>query len=188
MSAPDVNEKRPWPPVYDEATLKDTIRRVSEGLPKQFYVTTFDDPEPCQGDVLELEAMVPVLDADGDPAAVDNARHWLVVANSCDVSRTGDTDSVLYVPIVPLFPVTQLGFTAELEQSARAYRLSRMFYVPSWDDQIGHHVADFTRFVSIHRIALKQRAQIRARMRLDSWVLLNACLVRLLCREDKRHA
>ena len=57
---------RPWPPVYDEIALAETITRVAtavaDRLTKRFYHTSFDDPEPCQGDILKLPAGIPVID------------------------------------------------------------------------------------------------------------------------------
>lgn len=179
-------ERRPWPPVYDEASLRSTIKHAVQNS-AQFFLPSFDDLEPCQGDVLQLPASVPILDQDGDVALIDDdpIEHWMVVANSCDVSRTGDLDPIDYAPIVPLVPLAQLD--KALEPKVRIYSTSRMFFVPAWDAQSAPHVADFTRFVSIHRDALRSRAQIKARMQFEAWVLLNACLVRLLAREDNRY-
>ena len=180
-------EPREWPPVYDEADLDATISDVRKKLPKHFYVSSIDDPEPCQGDVLELQSAVPVIDADGDAVGIGDNQFWIVVANTCDVARLGDTDKVEFAPIAPLIALSAIGFDAIEEQAARAYMLSRIFYVPEWDASGEPHIADLTRMVPMHRDALRGKAVIRARMERRPWVLLNACLVRLLCRADGRH-
>lgn len=180
-------EGRRWPPVYDEATLTNTIRVAVASLPKQFYLPSIGDPEPCQGDVLELHSEIPVVDADGTAATDGDAHYWLLLANTCDVARTGDTEGVLYVPAAPLVEIDTLPLRKGQADSIHRYETSRMFYVPAWSDAPTKYIADFTSIVPIHRDALRGHARVVARMRLESWVLLNACLVRLLCRGDGRY-
>jgi hypothetical protein len=182
----DLSEKRPWPPVYDSAQLASTIRQLSKGLPKDFYLPSITDLEPCQGDVFALNADVPVIGADADAVVIEPAQHWLVLANTCDVSRAFDGDGdVDYIAVVPIFPATELD--DGVVQNAQACLLTRLFYLPPWDGSITAHIADFTCPVSMHREAARNHAKIVARMRLESWVLLNASLVRTLCREDRRN-
>lgn len=182
----ETGEKRPWPPVHDSEELAATIKRLAKGLPKDFYLASFTDPEPCQGDVLALDAEVPVIGADAEAVAVERAQHWLVVANTCDVSRAFEEDGeVEYIPVVPLVPASELE--ASVVQDAQNCLLTRLFYLPPWNARIEAHIANFTCFVSLHRDAIKQHAQIAARMRFEAWALLNASLVRSLCREDRRH-
>lgn len=179
----DVDERRQWPPVYDEASLKDVITDVIEKMPKQFYAIDLSDPDPLQGDIIELDAEVPVIDADGDVAADERFRYWLVTGNTCDAERAiqGVID---YVSIVPLVPLLELDADP---RAVREYRSSRTFFVPPWNKDGVEYFADFTRFASVHRENFGARVTIRARLRLQSWILLNACLVRLLCRTDKRY-
>jgi hypothetical protein len=182
VAAADENA-RPWPPAYDEETLEKTIRHARESLPKQFFSIDLADPDPCQGDVVELQADVPIIDADGNAAADESITYWLVLSNSCDMARS--LDDVAFMAVAPMLPLNDAPQT--LQESAQAYKPSRVFFVPSWGDDATPHIADLTRLVSVHRDALASRAQIRARMCFESWVLLNACLVRLLCRADERH-
>ena len=189
-------QERPWPPVYDEVALEATIQRVSSVVAdrrlKQFYLSDFGlelgDPQPNQGDVLALPAGVPVIDPDGDVAEDDRVNHWLVVANSCDVQRTYDTSDVEFVSIAAMYPGESLDvFNDEnFSRALHLYRLTRMFLMPSWDGATVDHIADFTRIVPVHRDALHS-AQIVARLQMDTWALLNACLVRMFCRTDDRY-
>ncbi len=179
---------RAWPPIHDQSSLDAAIKRIAGGLFEQFYLPSVPDQEPCQGDILELATDVPVLDEVGEASTDGTARYWLMVANTCDATRAfKNEDGVTYAQIVPLLTPAELDFDNEMITSARACRLGRVFYVPSWDDGVGPHIADLTRFVSLHREALRDVADIRARMREDAWALLNGCLVRLLCRDDRRH-
>ena len=182
----ETGEKRPWPPVHDGAQLATAIKQLARGLPKDFYLTSFTDLEPCQGDVLTLDAEVPVIGADADAVALERTQHWLVIANTCDVSRAYEEDGdVEYIPVVPLFPASDLD--EDIVQNAQDYLLTRLFYLPPWSAQIDAHIANFTCPVSMHRDAVRNHAKIVAWMCLESWVLLNASLVRTLCREDRRN-
>lgn len=59
--------------------------------------------------MLALDAEVPVIGADADAVATERAQHWLVIANTCDVSRAFEEEGdVEYVPVVPLFPASDL--------------------------------------------------------------------------------
>lgn len=180
------SEKRPWPPVYDGAQLAATIKQLARGLPKDFYLTSVPDAEPCQGDVLTLDAEVPVIGADADAVVLERSTYWLVIANTCDVSRAfEDNGDVDYIPVVPIFPASDLD--EETVQNARSCLLTRLFYLPPWGAHIEAHIANFTCPVAMHRDAIRTHAKVVARMCLDSWVLLNASLVRTLCREDRRN-
>jgi hypothetical protein len=186
QSAVDIG--RPWPPVYDDESLAEALKLAVAGIPKQFYLPDIGDGIPCQGDILALSAEVPVLDEDGDASIDGAASYWLVAANTCDVSRAfEDNADVLYVSIVPLIAEAELVFQSNAQRDLHAYRLSRLFHVPPWEDRVAPQVADFTRFTPIHREALKLHATVRARMCFESWIVLNACLVRLLCRQDGRY-
>jgi hypothetical protein len=177
-----------WPSIVDDEWLEGEIKAARQKLHKQFYESSVSDPHPCQGDVLRLATDVPVIDADGDVAAQERIEHWLVVANTCDIERAFE-NLVDFVPIVPLVAVHELAseMPESFQKELEAYHLSRMFYVPGWAPDVAPHFADFERIVPLHRVAIQERAQIVARMRREPWVLLNSCLVRLLCRPDGRH-
>lgn len=186
MPASDVEkdpERRLWPAVYTEADLAATIKAAALCSAKEFYRTSIDDPTPCQGDVIELPREIPSFDETGTPAALPPViDHWLVLANSCDLDR-----NIEDVPWAPIAPIVVFANTNPEETDAiRSYQVSKIFCVPPWEADDVLRAADLTRIVPIHRAALNA-AKIKARLRFKSWVLLNACLVRMLCRSDGRH-
>lgn len=140
------------------------------------------------GCIIELVSPVPVIDREGEAAGIGETRYGLVAANTCDIARMGDTEKVEYAPIAPLVPLALSGMDQEEAQSARDSKLSRIFFVPERDGDVVPHIEDFTRLAPIHRDALRGRAVIRARTCRAFRVVLDACLVRLLCRADGRNA
>lgn len=96
---------------------------------------------------------------------------------------------------MPLVPIVR--FAANELPSARLadftrYRLSRQFYVPAWPGLDGggaHFVADFTGITPLARNALREGGPVEllARMELQAWALLHACLIRFFARDDGRH-
>jgi len=176
-------EKDRWPPVYDETQLAETIKDAASRPVKQFYEAEPSDRLPCQGDIISLSAEIPLLNERGEPFVEGEADTWLVVANTCDLARTVDENP--WAPIVPVKQWTDVR--PEEENAIKTYKVSRVFYLPPWTPDIGFSVADLTRFVTIHRAALTSVATLRARLRYPSWILLNACLVRYLTRNDGRH-
>jgi hypothetical protein len=176
------------------------IRRLTgdERLEREFYewrrdrsVVALDDI--CQGDVVLLESEVPVILDDGKPSIIDHPeRHWLVIGNTCDFERS--LDDVRWTQMVP---IANLGWLAELGQgqlaAARRYTQARRFYVPPWsaESESRLNVADLLLPVSVDKRALQAAAGVtgvlRARMSRAAWILLNACLVRFLARDDGRY-
>ncbi len=183
MSDDDV---RRWPAVYDQDQLVDMITKAANAARGQFYSFTSIDQKASQGDVVALSSELPVIDADGEPSADRPVEYWLVVGNSCDVERAYE-DKIDYVSMAPMVPLSALNETFDAETSLRKYETGRTFFVPGWESGIEPHVADFTKLVPMHRLALRGRATIKGRMTQHSWFLLNACLVRLLARDDERN-
>ena len=68
------------------------------------------------------------------------------------------------------------------------YRLSRAFYVPDWRGTRPEPVlaADFLRPVALHKGAIGNQATVVGRVSQLGWMLLHACLVRFLARDDGR--
>ena len=69
-----------------------------------------------------------------------------------------------------------------------------MFYVPAWSGAVADqfYAADFLRPVPVDKEAFAQesggqRAVVVARLSRVAWILLNACLVRFLARDDGRY-
>lgn len=188
-----------WPPVYDLEDLTNEIRRLTgdERLEREFYEWRLDrSTQPlsdiCQGDVILLNSEVPVILEDGHPGALEHPeRHWLVIGNSCDFDRSIDEARwTQLVPIVSLGPVVEL--TRTQLYAARRYTHSRRFYVPPWskDSELQLNLADLLRPVAVDKRALQSPApagRLQARMSRGAWVLLNACLVRFLARDDGRY-
>lgn len=177
-----------WPPVYDAASLKKQIDDLAKAgdFSARFWRLTAFGSDVYQGDIAQLDALVPVLDREGEIAEDGRSEFWLVIGNTCDFAR--DASDVRWTQIVPLVTLGAEveGFTL---QEHRAYRHSRKFYVPPWpggDHQ--HRFADLLRPVAIEKAAFTQAtAKVVGRMQYPAWVLLNACMLRFLARDDGRN-
>lgn len=177
-----------WPPVYDADGLARVIDDLA-GAPdfdaRFWELRPWSASEVCQGDVVELDSAVPLIDENGEPAATNDCLHWLVVGNTCDFARP--VESVPWTLIVPTVDIGE-GVDARALSTFRGYRYSRRFYVPPWPrgDRC-HRFGDFTRTVALHKTAFAGPARPVARMQLAAWVLLHSCLIRFLARDDGRH-
>jgi hypothetical protein len=195
----DEGEDR-WPPVYDLDDLVAEIKRLTEhrDIATAFYEwrrdRSIEQPsDVCQGDLISLASDVPVIHRDGQPATVDHPdHHWLVVGNTCDFDR-----KVEDVPWTQLVPVISLGAATDLTATqiaaARKYTQSRSFFVPPWNADVEQdvYVADLLRPVGVDKRALQgaeATGVVHARISRAAWILLNACLVRFLARDDGRYA
>jgi hypothetical protein len=188
-----------WPPVYDLEDLVGEIRRMTEAerLERDFYEwrldrSTLNPADICQGDVVELDSEVPVILDGGQPGVVEHPeRHWLVIGNTCDFDR-----SIEDAPWTQLVPIVSVGSLTELTDTqltaARRYTQSRRFYVPPWsrESELRLNVADLLMPVAVDKRVLHgatKAATLHARMSRGAWILLNACLVRFLARDDGRY-
>lgn len=188
-----------WPPVYD---LDDLVAEIKKLVARPDIETSFYDwrldrameavEDVCQGDLLELQCEVPVILEDGSPGIVEHPDGiWLVIGNTCDISRPASQ-----TPWTQIVPVISLGLVKELSHTqvdaARKYTQSRSFFVPPWSpaSQAHIHHADFLRPVALDKGVLgaqPAKAIVQARMSRAAWILLNACLVRFLARDDGRY-
>jgi len=182
-----------WPPVYDAKELATTINKLvdSNQLKSHFFDYHSHDLGPCQGDIIWLATnQIPVLDEIGQPSIYEDdfcSGYWMIVGNTCDIAR--NINNVEWTQIIPLL---DLGTDNEINNNELAalmrYRHSRRFYVPAWSNEVsGHHfVADFLKPVTIHKTALFEVAEIKAKLSYYGWMLLHSCLVRFLARDDGR--
>jgi hypothetical protein len=186
-----------WPPVYDAEDLVREIREMAArpDVANAFYEWRRDwsvSPvaDVCQGDVVHLESEVPLIGPTGEPETIEHpGGAWLVVGNTCDFART-----LTEAPYTQLVPLMDLGESAGIpkaaQEAARRYTQSRRFYVPPWSGGVAHrlHVADFLRPVAVDKTAFQEGgpARVDARSSRAAWILLNACLVRFLARDDGR--
>lgn len=177
-----------WPPLTDAESLKEIIRSITDDELK-FESKFFQEPtplndEPCQGDIVELRCAVPFIDEDGQAVVTDHEfQHWIVLGNTCDMSRSEEKKSLI-APLVQL----QAEVTPERIQRFRKYELYKQFYVPPWadDPEQLHRAADFMQLVTIEKAAFHKSAKIVARLQFPAWALLHACIVRYLARDDGR--
>jgi hypothetical protein len=184
-----------WPPVYDADGLIKMIEELAarSDLAAAFYDWRADRSmtpvnDVCQGDIVELPADVPVIGEDGAPIALEHpAGVWLVIGNTCDFDR-----SVTDARWTQLVPLVDLGGDDFPNGPAlKRYMTSRAFYVPAWADGVVGRccVADLLRPVAVDkRVFASGKARVLARVTRAAWVLLNACLVRFLARDDGRYA
>ena len=177
-----------WPPIYDFEELCQTIQQLvgSASLEKRFYEPSPLDAGFCQGDIVRFDAEFPYLDEEGQPAAEELVRHWMILGNTCDLDR-----EVGQVPWSQIVPVWDLGGPAEVATTdvgtLRSYRNYRQFYVPAWNDVEGDHyyVADLPRPVTIHKTGLGC-CRVAARLTFEGGVLFPPRLIRFLSLDDRR--
>ncbi len=139
-----------WPPVYDAKELAQQIRDLAgaSDMESRFY-TNSPDMILCQGDIFGLETAIPVIDEDGEAAAIDDCKYWMAIGNTCDFSRAkSDVEWTQLVPILDLGAESDIS-SAEL-QKLRSYQPFRTFYVPTWREEVSARilVADLTRPVA----------------------------------------
>ena len=154
--------------------------------------TTYANEPPeldlCQGDLIELTTDLPYISQDGTAELLEFSPHhtWLVLSNTCDLQRT--LKDVTYAQLVPLIELNP-SLRPELLPALRRYAYSRRFYLPDWQPQRQlHFFAEFTMPVTVHRKALLSSGKRLASLSRVSWILLHACLVRFLARDDDRFA
>ena len=177
-----------WPPIYNAEELRHTIRdlvhsgRIRDG----FYEPPGPKEGVCQGDVIRLQASVPVIARDGSPALHEDVDHWLVLGNTCDFAR--DLSVVEWTQVAPI-RATANDVRAVDVRALQRYELSRVFYVPRWSgfEAAQELAADFSRPVALHKGTFyDRRAVVVARLSYVAWILLHSCLVRFLARDDGR--
>lgn len=186
-----------WPPVYDAEDLLATIGQLAGSLDGGRGVYSrgalSEGGLICQGDVVSFPSAfpVPLVDAEGSPGVFgDDVEYWLVIGNTCDFHR--DLSDVETSQMVPLFGYNASAVRPDQMRALREYRPSRRFFLPSWQvrqDLNSDHsvwIAEFKWPVSVHKAALLDQATVHARLSREGWILLHACLVRFLCRDDGR--
>ena len=142
----------------------------------------------CQGDIVELAADVPVIDKDGMPCVLEHPGGvWLVVGNSCDfvpLARERSVDATRSAGGLWGRRLPRGSGTQAVHDIAGLLRASV--------DRRGRRpcfVADFLRPVTVDkRVFAHGHAKVLARLTRAAWILLNACLVRFLARDDGRYA
>ena len=188
-----------WPPVYDAEDLVREIKRLTErqDIAHVFYEWRKDSSmtsvrDVCQGDIVRLGSDVPVIFEDGEPGVIEHPdAAWLVIGNTCDFDR--DIEDVRWTQLVPLWDLGAVSEVTDTQKAAlRRYTQSRVFYVPPWSADVSDrvHAADLLRPVAVDKrvfAAEEPVAMVEARMERAAWVLLNACLVRFLARDDGRY-
>ena len=178
-----------WPTIYDFDELARAIQQLvrSEDFSARFYEPGRPRQDFCQGDVVTFRAEFPYLDEDGTPAAEESIDHWVILGNTCDLDReVGEVPWAQLIPVWDVASVDELG-PGEVARFT-SYRGYRQFYLPPWAEAVAqrHHVADFTRPVTIRRQGLS-KATVVARLKFEGWVLFHCCLVRFLARDDRRN-
>jgi hypothetical protein len=111
----------------------------------------------------------------------------LVIGNTCDFDR--DLKDVQWTQLVPVVDLGGDDFPNA--PALKRYTTSRAFYVPAWVDRVVGRccVADLIRPVAVDkRVFASGKGKVLARVTRAAWVLLNACLVRFLARDDGRYA
>jgi len=178
-----------WPPVYDAEDLRQAISRLvgHPAVGNRFYASTRSPDGLCQGDILELGCRRPWVNSGGQACADETpTKYWLLVSNTCDMHR--ELENVRWAQLVPIYHLGQLDSIAKKQLDAlQHYQPSRRFFVPPWGAEVEGEclVADFLQPVTAER-PLLQRELVRARLGREAWLLLHACLVRFLARDDGR--
>lgn len=182
--------KARWPPVYDAEGLARQIRELIEShdVESRFFARGPVGTDVFQGDVVRLPTQMPLLDETGAPTAGGDFEFWLVLGNTCDFDRA-DVDWSQLVPIdrVPISLVP-----SPVANALARFELYRRFLVPPWpgdaDGVSVLRIAELIHPVTVHKRALREHGRVVARMSHLGWMLLHACLVRFLARDDGRNA
>ncbi len=185
-----------WPPVYDADELVAEIQALT-GRPdfeSLFYEwrrqdSTRDVTDVCQGDVVTLSSEVPVIADDGQPGTIANdSGTWLVLGNTCDFER--DLTDCRWTQLAPVVDLGGPDLEPTLRSALRRYTQFRRFYVPPWSNAVEArwHVAELPLTVAVDKRAFPSAIRVQARMSFRAWILMNACLVRFLARDDGRYA
>ncbi len=179
-----------WPVVYDSAELEALIANVRDFHEHtNFFDTAATVARRCQGDIITLSSGIPLIDQSGHPGVTPHQESlWLITGNSCDFER--DLTDLLWTQMVPIHNLhSKLTVSRTFLPDLKSYRMSRYFYVPDWAATAPYqdYMAELAMPVTIHKQAVLE-AQLMARMSRSAWVLLHACLVRFLARDDGRFA
>lgn len=177
-----------WLPAYDSESLVGLIEEIRDNLhSRSFFSHQTAVAKFCQGDVIQIPADLPLLDSNAVPAVEERVGDlWLVAGNTCDFDR--DLTKVPWTQLLPLEKVGTADDVAEPElNELKAYRASRYFYVPDWSagKSKSHYLAQLSKPVTTHKSAVLS-SKLVARLSESAWVLLSACLVRFLARDDRR--
>lgn len=148
---------RRWGAVYDAAQLAAEIEQLAlaflDGTHRFYDLRWAAGSAPCQGDVVELACDLPLIGKDGSPVTEEGDGLWIMLGNSCDLTRTADD-----VTEVPIIPIERIEPNDTEVRNYRQYNAARRFYIPRWPgltDPSGHYVADFMRITPLHREALR---------------------------------
>lgn len=183
-----------WPPVYDFAELGQQIKNlINDGsIFSQFYHSNTIEPNLCQGDIISLKQTPIYIDKDGDVAEIDEEySHWIILGNTCDLSRELSTDSSSSIPqlthISPLIPIPK-DTPSNVLDSLKKYKLFKKVLIPKWKaDDDNDYYLDLTIIIPIEKQCLSLHSTVTARLKFETWLLLHSCLVRYLARDDGRH-
>lgn len=177
-----------WAPIYNEEQLIDTIKQIrnSEDFYAKFYETSFNDKEPCQGDILQFSGSIPLIDKDGEPKIIKNCDHWMIFGNTCDFDKENNN----YSQLIPIFDISNIHtLTAENLVTLRKYQYTNRFYIPAWPiiNSGLDYLAEFTLPVLVEKeLLFNDKVKILARLSYVGWILLHSCIVRFLARDDGR--
>lgn len=173
--------------IQDRASLVSGVgveRRVLL-FDKGFYDASGQFEGLCFGDIIELNIKFTYIDSSGNPRATPGKiKYWVVLGNTCDVTRSIQT------LIVPLEVITDDVANGAMLHEQRSYKFYRSFYLPSWPGDVsnGHYRVNFCQIVNVNVQFLQtQQSNIVARLSNKGFVLLNICLVRFLARDDGRN-
>ena len=182
---PLVNDCR-WPPCYDAEDLKEAIASLSRDLSVMYTPVNDNQPAWCQGDLVSMTCRAPFIDEDGKAVAEDEFDYWIIVGNTCDFARTIEVTQFTQLVPVLIHPICDVT-PADLD-TLRRYSYCRQFFLPPWHtlEEQRVHIADFTHVVSCDKRAFDNHFRLLARMSRSGWMLLHACLVRFLARDDGR--
>lgn len=175
-----------WPPSYDADDLAKSIAELTAGgFPsEEFYEVRVPGAPISQGDIVRLEAGIPIIDEDCEPSVLeDESNLWMILGNTCDIER-----DVKDVPYTLIAPVVILSDVEEAVLGVfKRYQYNRRFFLPAWNKDAEPGAAvEFTMQVSLDKSALSQCVTHEAALSYKSWILLNACLTRFTARADRR--
>lgn len=175
-----------WPPSYDEHELNESINGIIKGgvSPEEFYVKpAAGESNVYQGDIIELSTVLPLIDDECEASVVEGFRYWIVIGNTCDISR--DISDVKYTQVAPIIVLDDID--SSVLSTFKNYKYNRRFFLPAWNPAVEPGCAvEFTMPVTVNKESIQNCMILEAKLTYPAWILLNACLVRYIARGDGR--
>ncbi len=181
--------KERWPTIYDFEQLQSQIKEVvKSNYIRGFYSLTPKTQELYQGDIIYIDKKFLYINGDGEYNAENYTNYWIVLGNTCDISR--NIDDVPFTNIIPIIEFED-SVPINILDGIKNFQNYKSMYIPPFiqEDEKNYFI-DFTKILTISKeYFLNKEIKLIKKKELtySSWILFHACLVRYLARDDGRN-